>query len=97
MPPVRDDYKYLHIAAASTNVVVGTACKLVRITVNTTAASIVNVYDAATSATSTTSNLVAALKASVVEGDYNYGVKLGTGMTVVTLGNSDITVVYATA
>ena len=97
MPSQRDDYEYLHITASSTNVVVGVACKLIRINVNTTAASAINVYNAATSATSITTNLVGILKASILEGPQEYGIKLATGLTVVTLGNSDITVVYATA
>lgn len=95
--PVRDDYEFLHITAASTNVVVGTACKLIRINVNTTAASAINIYNAATSATSVTSNIVGILKASIAEGNQEFGIKCATGLTVVTLGNSDITVVYATA
>ncbi len=95
--PVRDDYEYLHVTAASTNVVVGTACKLIRINVNTTAASAINIYNAATSATSITTNLVGILKASILEGPQEFGVKLSTGLTVVAIGNSDITIVYATA
>lgn len=95
--PIRDDYEFVHISGAATTVISGVACKLIRVVVNTTAASAINIYNAATSATSTTANVVGVLKASIVEGDYDYMTKLATGLTVVTLGASDITVVYANA
>lgn len=95
--PVRDDYEFSHIVGAATTVVAGVASKLIRINVNTTAASVVNVYNAATSLTCTPTNLVASFKASIAEGNQEFGIKLGTGLVVVALGASDLTVAYATA
>lgn len=95
--PARDDYEYVHINNAATTIVSGVACKLIRITVNTTAAGVTSIYNAATSATASTTNAVGLLKSSVVEGTYHYGTKLATGLIVVTGSASDITVVYANA
>lgn len=96
--PIRDDYEFLHVASAATSIVVGAACKLIAINVNTTAAGAVNVYNAATTLTCSSTNLVASLKASIAEGTYlAQGKKLATGLVVVTLGSSDITIVYANA
>lgn len=95
--PVRDDYEYAHISGAATSIVVGTACKLIRIIVNTGAAATTTFYNAPTSALSTSGSVGGILKSGVAEGDYEYGIKLAAGLTVVTLGATDITVVYANA
>lgn len=95
--PTRDDYEFAHIAAGATTVVIGAACKLIRVTVNTTAAGAITVYNSPTSLAASSSNAVAVLKSNVVEGPYDYFVKCASGLTVVTAAASDITVVYATA
>jgi hypothetical protein len=86
----RDDYKYAYIATATTTQVYTGGCRLIRIVVNTTAAGTINIIDG--TAGSTTN--VGLLKASVAEGTYYYGIKLTTGLRVITGGASDITVVY---
>lgn len=95
--PIRDDYEYSYISSAATTTVSGVACKLIRIVVGTTAAGSTIVYNAPTSALSTSGAVGVTLKSSVVEGTYEYGIKLGAGMTIVTAAASLITVVYATA
>ncbi len=95
--PVRDDYLYAHISSAATTIISGVACKLIRVVVNTTAAGATTIYNAPTSALSTSGVVGAVLKASVVEGDYEYGIKMPAGLVVVTAGASDLTVVYANA
>ncbi len=96
--PVRDDYEFVHIAGAATTVIVGSACKLICVDVNT-AGGLATVYNAATSLTASTTNTVGALGSGIIAGVYlEGGKKLATGLTVVTLGAStDITVVYANA
>lgn len=80
---------YNYIAASGT-----TVCKadgpvvLRKIIVGETAAGTISVY------TDTTSP-VAVLKASIVEGDYEFNVVLRNGLSVVTAANSKITVVWS--
>lgn len=95
--PVRDDYLYQHISGSATTVVTGAACKLIRIVVNTTANAATTVYNAPTSALSTSGVVGAVLKANIVENSYDYGIKFSSGLTVVTAGASDLTIVYANA
>ena len=95
--PVRDDYEYVHISSAATTVVASVPCKLIRINVNTTANATTSIYNASTSSTSTSATAIGVLKANIAEGNQEYGVKLATGLTIVTLGASDLTVVYANA
>ncbi len=95
--PVRDDYEYVHIAGIATTVISGVACKLIRINVNTTAAATTTFYNAPTSVLSTSGVAGGILKASIPEGNQEYGIKLSQGLVVVTLGASDLTVVYANA
>lgn len=95
--PVRDDYEYVHISGVATTVIAGVATKLIRVNINTTANGVITMYNAATSLTCSTTNTVGAFKASVLEGNQEFGVKLATGLTIVTLAASDITVVYANA
>lgn len=97
MPTRRDDYTFTHIASAATTVIAGATTKFATITVNTTAAGTITIYNAATSATCSSSNVVAVLKSNVVEGSYDYYTKLSTGLVVVTAAASDVTVVWGTA
>ena len=94
--PSRDDYEFLHTTAFATTVVVGVACKLINVNVNTTGAAF-TVYNAATSLTCTTSNVVGIIKAAAPEGTYLAGgKKLSAGMVIVSAGG-DFTVTYALA
>lgn len=95
--PVRDDYLYAHISSAATTIISGVACKLIRINVNTTANATTTVYNAPTSALSTSGVVGAVLKANIAEGNQEYGIKMPAGLVVVTAGASDLTVVYANA
>ena len=65
---------------------------LVGIVINNTAAGAITIYNE-NSAVATTK--IATLKASIGEGSYNFfGVPFTTGLTVVTAGASDVTVIY---
>lgn len=87
---MRDDYKYTYIATATTTQVATGNCRLIRVVVNTTAAGAISIIDGTSGSTVN----VASLKASIVEGSYDFGIKLTTGLRVITAGASDITVVW---
>lgn len=95
---LRDSYKYSYIATATSTNVTGmatgipTTAKLIRIVVGETAAGAITVYDALPGDTTTT---VGVLKASIVEGTYEFGVTISRGLQVVTAGASKITVVWS--
>jgi hypothetical protein len=84
------NFTYKNIAAAATTVVKSGAGELKLIVVNTTAAGAITVYDN----TAASGTKIATLKASVVEGTYEYDVSFSTGLTIVTAAASDITVAY---
>jgi hypothetical protein len=83
-------YIYRNITTATTTVVKSGAGVLKGITVNTTAAGTITIYDN----TSAAGTKIGTLKSSVVEGTYEYNVAFATGLTVVTGAASDITVAY---
>jgi len=88
---MRDDYKYTNIASNTTTQVSSGPTRLIRIVVNTTTASTITVVDNTTGTTPT----VATIAASVAIGSVlYYGVRLTTGLRVITAGASDITVVW---
>lgn len=95
---LRDSYKYTYISTAtSTNVTgmgtgVPTTAKLIRITIGETAAGAISIYDALPAETTTT---VGVLKASIVEGTYEFGTTISRGIQVVTAGASKVTVVWS--
>ncbi len=89
---LRDDYSRSHIATATTTQVYTGYCNLVAITVNTTAAGTITVYNETGSGTT---DVVAILKASVAEQTYFYLANCSAGIKVVTAGASDITVIYS--
>lgn len=64
---------------------------LKRITLGETAAGAITVYDEIGSGTTT---ILAVLKASVVEGTYEFDIAFGAGLKVVTAGASKLTVVF---
>ena len=98
MDLLRDSYKYSYISTATSTNVTGmatgipTTAKLIRITIGETAAGTISVYDALPGDTTTT---VAVLKASIVEGTYEFGVTFSRGIQIVTGGASKITVVWS--
>lgn len=72
-----------------------TTCKtgsgiLRRITINTTAAGAVTVYDN----TAGSGTKIATFPSSAVVGTYEYGCRFTTGLTIVTAAASDITVIW---
>jgi hypothetical protein len=79
-----------NISTATTTVVKPGPGILKSITVNTTAAGTITVYDN----TAASGTKIATLKASIVEGTYQYDVFCGTGLTVVTAAASDVTVSF---
>lgn len=85
-------YNYNNIASATTTVVKSGGGLLHSITVNTTAAGAITVYDN----TSAASTKIATIAASPVIGStFIYDVAFKTGLTIVTAAASDITVSYA--
>jgi len=85
-----DDYLYQYIATATTTPVKAKAGYIKSITIGETAAGAITVYDN----TAGSGTIIAVLKASVVEGTYELGVKFNTGLTIVTAGASKLTVTY---
>ncbi len=89
--PVGGNCAYTGITTATTTVVKSGAGILHAIVVNATAAGTITVYDN----TAASSTKIATLKASIAEGVYSYmGLAFSTGLTVVTAGASDVTVLY---
>ena len=87
---VEETYTAVNVATAKTTVVKSGAGKLYAINVNTTSAGAITVYDN----TSATGTKIATIKASVVEQTFLFNCAFDTGLTVVTAGASDITILY---
>jgi hypothetical protein len=86
----RDNYKYAYIAdAATTQVDIGQG-QLIRIIVGETAAGAISIIDNTTGSTVN----IGTLKASIVEGTYDFNVQYALGLRIITAGASKITVVY---
>ena len=81
---------YRNITSATTTTVKSGAGKLHAIVVNSTAAGTIAIYDN----TSAAGTLIGTLKASVVENTYFYECAFDIGLTIVTGGASNITVIY---
>lgn len=90
---VRDDYKYTYVGTAATTQVVTGACRLIRIVVNTAVDGSINVIDG-TSGSTTNVALITTTTANPPVSDYDYGIKLSTGLRIISTGNSDFTVVW---
>lgn len=86
-----DGYKYAYISTATTTQVLTGAGRLIRIIVGETAAGAIDIID---DTSGTTAN-IGSLKASIVEGDYEFGVSVSKGIRIVTGAASKITVVYS--
>lgn len=87
------DFEKTYISSATTTQVCTGKCILEKIVVNTTAAGTIGIIDG----TSGTTVNVGQLKSSVVEGTYNYGIAMKSGIRIVTGASSDITVVWQQA
>jgi hypothetical protein len=81
---------YRNIISATTTVVMSNPGFLHSITVNTTAAGAITVYDN----TAGSGTKIATLKASIVEQTFVLDVTCAVGLTIVTAAASDITVSY---
>lgn len=84
------DEKLTNITSATTTVVKSGSGRLARITINTTAAGAITVYDN----TAASGTKIATLPSSAVVGTYEYGGRFALGLTIVTAAASDITVTY---
>lgn len=85
---VENRFSYANITSATTTVVKSGSGFLHAITVNTTAAGAITVYDN----TSGSGTKIATLKSSVGEQTFTFNVIFNTGLTIVTAAASDITV-----
>lgn len=85
------EYEYTNIAGVATTVVFTGKGLLHNIIVNTTAAGAITIYDG----NGANTTLVGTLKASVVEGTYQYDIKIANGLRIVTAATPDITVTWA--
>lgn len=85
-----DAYQYIS-TATTTNVFVGQG-KLKKIILGETAAGTITIYDEVAGGTT---KVVAVLKASITEGEYEFNVALANGLQIVTGGASKLTVVYS--
>lgn len=84
------DEKMTNIATNTTTTVKSGSGYLARITINTTAAGAITVYDN----TAASGTKIATFPASAVVGTYEFGGRFTTGLTIVTAAASDITVIY---
>lgn len=84
-------FGYQNITTGTTTTVKSGVGILKSVTVNTTAAGAITIYDN----TAGSGTKIGTLKSSVVEGTYDYNVAFGTGLTIVTAAASDITVSYS--
>ncbi len=92
MAQLRDNYRYRYISTATTtNVDVGQG-QLIRIVVTETAAGAITIYDEAAGGTT---DIINVMKASIVEGTYEFGIQYAKGIQIVTAGASKLTVVYS--
>lgn len=84
-------FDYRNIATAATTVVKSGSGHLESITVNTTAAGTITIYDN----TAASGTIIGIMQASIGTNTYYYSIQFGIGLTIVTAAASDITVAYA--
>jgi hypothetical protein len=87
---VEQRYDYRHIATATTTAVKASPGFLHSLTVNTTAAGAITIYDSLAAS----GDVIAILKASIGENTFTFNVNCDIGITVVTAAASDITVSF---
>lgn len=83
-------YSSTYISGATTTTVKSGRGVLRKIVITEAAAGAITVYDN----TSGSGTIIAAFKASVVEGTYEFNTRFQTGLTIVTAGNTKITVIW---
>jgi hypothetical protein len=81
---------YQNITSATTTTVESGSGVLRRIVLGTTAAGAITIYDN----TAGSGTKIATLKASIAEGVYTFDCRFSTGLTIVTAGASDLTVIW---
>lgn len=86
MSPLNSTY----ISTATTTTVKSGRGTLKRIVLGETAAGAITVYDN----TAGSGTVVAVLKASIAEGEFNFDCRFLTGLTIVTAGASKLTVIW---
>jgi hypothetical protein len=79
-----------YISTATTTTVKSGRGVLAKILITETAAGTITVYDN----TAASGTVLAVFKASVVEGEYTFDCRFGTGLTIVTAGASKLTVIW---
>lgn len=79
-----------YISTATTTTVKSGKGNLAKIVLTETAAGAITVYDN----TAGSGTIIAAFKASVVEGSYEFNCKFSVGLTIVTAAASKLTVVW---
>ena len=84
------NFKSTYISTTTTTTVKSGRGRLHTITVGTTSAGAITVYDN----TAGSGTIIAVLKASVAEQTFTFDCEFATGLTIVTAGNSLITVTY---
>ena len=89
---MRDDYKFAYIASATTTQVVSGPCRLIRVVVNDPADGTINIIDGTSG--STTNVALIAVTDALGATWFDYGIKLTTGLRIITTGAQNITVVY---
>ena len=87
---VEQRFSYSNITTATTTTVKSGAGFLHAITINTTAAGAITIYDN----TAASGTKIGTLKASIGEQTFILNVSFGTGLTIVTAAASDVTVSY---
>lgn len=92
MHEYRDNYFYKYISTATTTDVSSVAGSLIRIILTETAAGAITIYDASVGNTTAT---VGVMKASVVEGTYEFNCRVANGIQIITAAASKLTVVYS--
>ncbi len=85
---VEEQFSATNITTATTTVIKTGSGLLHCITVNTTAAGTITIYDN----TAASGTKIGTIKASVAENSYFFDAKFATGLTIVTAAASDITV-----
>lgn len=85
-----ENFDHTNITTATTTVVKAGSGYLKNITINNTVASTITIYDS----TAGSGTLIGTLEASVTPRTLHYDLHFATGLTIVTAGASDLTVVY---
>lgn len=83
-------YSSTYISTTTTTTPKSTRGVLRKIVITEAAAGTITVYDN----TAASGTIIAAFKASVVEGTYEFDVRFQTGLTIVTAANTKLTVIW---